>query len=212
MALIAFHHWPWNHLQNRGVSMSSACIFVPVDEVLPVVETFVTIQRDYGDRQNRKHARMKYVVEERGIAWFRAELERRLDHSVQDPHALTWHNVEDHLGWHRQGDGRWFLGLYVENGRIKDDMTGHMRTALRHAIQEFQPGIRLTGQQNMLLTDLTEAQRAPLEALLARYGVSTDPIMGVLRYAMACPALPDCGLGLAEAERVLPTVGEQIEA
>ena len=186
--------------------------FATVDEVLPVVETIVTIQRDYGDRQNRKHARMKYVVEERGIAWFRAELERRLDHSVQDPHALSWHNVEDHLGWHRQGDGHWFLGLYVENGRIKDDMTGQMRTALRHAIQEFQPGIRLTGQQNILLTDLTEAQRAPLEALLARYGVSTDPIMGVRRYAMACPALPTCGLALAEAERVLPTVVQQIEA
>jgi len=186
--------------------------FATVDEVLPVVETIVTIQRDYGDRQNRKHARMKYVVEERGIAWFRAELERRLDHSVQDPHALSWHNVEDHLGWHRQGDGRWFLGLYVENGRIKDDMTGHMRTALRHAIKEFQPGIRLTGQQNMLLTDLTETQCAPLEALLAQYGVSTDPIMGVRRYAMACPALPTCGLALAEAERALPAVVRQIEA
>src|SRR6266699_5087528 len=186
--------------------------YATVDEVLAVVETIVTIQRDYGGRQNRKHARMKYVVEERGIAWFRAELERRLDHSVQDPHALSWHNVEDHLGWHRQGDGRWFLGLYVENGRIKDDMTGHMRTALRHAIKEFQPGIRLTGQQNMLLTDLTETPCAPFEALLAQYGVSTDPIMGVRRYAMACPALPTCGLALAEAERALPAVVRQIEA
>ena len=186
--------------------------FATVDEVLPVVETIVTIQRDYGDRQNRKHARMKYVVEERGIAWFRAELERRLGHSVLDPHALSWHNVEDHLGWHIQGDGRWFLGLYVENGRIKDDFTGHLRTALRHAVQEFRPGIRLTGQQNILLTDLTEMQRAPLEALLAAYGVCTDPVVGVRRYAMACPALPTCGLALAEAERALPELVRQIEA
>src|SRR6266568_1152503 len=192
--------------------LATPLCYATVDEVLPVVETIVMIQRDYGDRQNRKHARMKYVVEERGIAWFRAELERRLGHSVQDPRTISWHDVEDHLGWHTQDDGRWFLGLYVENGRIKDDMTGHMRTALRHAIKEFQPGIRLTGQQNILLTDLTEAQRVPLEALLAQYGVSTDPIMGVRRYAMACPALPTCGLALAEAERALPAVVRQIEA
>src|SRR5579859_2889177 len=105
--------------------LATPLCFVTPEEVLEVVETIVTIQRDYGDRQNRKHARMKYLVEERGIAWFRAELERRLGHSVQDPHALTWYNVEDHLGWHHQGDGRWFLGLYVENGRIRDDMTRH---------------------------------------------------------------------------------------
>jgi sulfite reductase (ferredoxin) len=192
--------------------LATSLCFAAVDEVLPVVETIVTIQRDYGDRQNRKHARMKYVVQERGIAWFRAELERRLGHSVKDPRALTWHNVEDHLGWHLQGDGRWFLGLHVENGRIKDDMTRQMRTALRHVIQEFQPGIRLTGQQNILLTDMTETQCAPLEALLAEYGVSSDPVVGVGRYALACPALPTCGLALAEAERVLPTVVREIEA
>src|SRR5256714_10720668 len=119
MALIAFHHWPWNHLQNRGVSMSSACIFVPVDEALPMVETIVTIQRDYGDRQNRKHARMKYLVEERGIDWFRNEAERRLGYTLAAPHTIEWEDVEDHLGWHKQADGKWFLGLFVENGRIK---------------------------------------------------------------------------------------------
>ncbi len=193
--------------------LATPLCYATAAEVSSVVETIVTIQRDYGDRQNRKHARMKYVVEERGIAWFRAELERRLGHSVRDPRTLTWHDVEDHLGWHAQGDGRWFLGLYIENGRIKDDETMHLRTGLRHAIEEFQPGIRLTPQQNILFTDIPETQRGPLTALLAAYDIPTDPAeVGTRRFAMACPALPTCGLALAEAERVLPAVMRQIEA
>jgi len=193
--------------------LATPLCYATVDEVLAVVETIVTIQRDYGDRQNRKHARMKYVVEERGIAWFRAELEQRLGHSVQDPRPLTWHDVEDHLGWHAQGDGRWFLGLFVENGRIKDSSTMCMRSGLRQAIEEFRPGIRLTAQQNILLTDITEAQRGPLTALLASHGIPTNPAeLGILRLSMACPALPTCGLALAEAERALPAVVQQIEA
>jgi sulfite reductase (ferredoxin) len=193
--------------------LATTLCYVTVDEVLPVVETIVTIQRDYGDRQNRKHARMKYVVEERGIEWFRTELERRLGHNVRDPHQLTWHDTDDHLGWHAQGDGRWFLGLFVENGRIKDDGGVRMRTGLRHAVEKFRPGIRLTPQQNILFTDLTEAQREPLTDLLNSYGIPTDASeVGTRRFAMACPALPTCGLALAEAERVLPSIMREIEA
>ena len=187
--------------------------YASTTDILSVVETIVTIQRDYGDRQNRKHARMKYLVEERGIAWFRAELERRLGHPVENPHSVTWHEADDHLGWHEQGDGRWFLGLFIENGRIKDDATQQLRTGLRHAIAEFRPGIRLTAQQNILLTDVTEEQREPLTALLTSYGIASDPAeIGSRRFAMACPALPTCGLAVAEAERVLPTVMQHIAA
>ncbi len=193
--------------------LATPLCYARAEEVIAVVETIVTIQRDYGDRQNRKHARMKYLVEERGIAWFRAELERRLGHTVQDQHTITWHDAEDHLGWHAQDNGEWFLGLYVANGRIKDTTTIRLRTGLRHAIEKFQPGIRLTSQQNILFTDISEAQREPFSALLANYGISTDPTeIGTQRFAMACPALPTCGLALAEAERVLPTVMQQIEA
>lgn len=186
---------------------------VSVEEVIPVVEAIVTVQRDYGDRKNRKHSRMKYVVEERGTAWFRAEVEERLGYTLQDPQAFPLHDVEDHLGWHRQGDGHWFLGLHVENGRIKDTESICMRTGLRHTIEQFRPNVRLTAQQNILLTDIAEAQRAPLEALLGKYGISTDPkAAGAYRFAMACPALPTCGLALAEAERVLPDIMQQVEA
>ncbi|HEU5369798.1 MAG TPA: NADPH-dependent assimilatory sulfite reductase hemoprotein subunit [Ktedonobacterales bacterium] len=187
--------------------------FAAPEEILQVVETIVTIQRDYGDRQNRKHARMKYLVEEQGIAWFRAELEQRLGRAVADPYPISWQSAEDHLGWHEQGDGRWFLGLYIESGRIKDDATVRLRSGLRHAIEQFKPGIRLTPQQNILLTNLTAEQREPLTALLAGYGIVTDPTaLGVRRHALACPALPTCGLALADAERVLPSVVRQIEA
>jgi sulfite reductase (ferredoxin) len=193
--------------------LATPLCYATADEAVTVVETIVTIQRDYGDRQNRKHARMKYLVEGRGIAWFRAELERRLGRSVQDARVASWQDVEDHLGWHAQGDGRWFLGLYVENGRIKDDATIRLRTGLRHAIKEFRPGIRLTAQQNILLTDVADAQRGPLTTLLTAYGIPTDPAeVGLRRFVMACPALPTCGLALTDAERVLPSVTQQIEA
>ena len=193
--------------------LATPLCFAAMDEVLAVVETIVTIQRDYGDRKNRKHARMKYVVEERGIGWFRAELERRLGLAVQDPRELSWHDAEDHLGWHTQSEGRWFLGLYIENGRIKDDEAARLRTGLRRVIEEFRPGIRLTPQQNLLLTDVKEEQRGPLTALLATYGIAADPVaVSTRRFAMACPALPTCGLALAEAERVLPWIIRQIEA
>ncbi|HJT58486.1 MAG TPA: NADPH-dependent assimilatory sulfite reductase hemoprotein subunit, partial [Ktedonobacteraceae bacterium] len=193
--------------------LATPLCFATLDEVVEVAETIVTIQRDYGDRQNRRHARMKYVVEEQGIAWFRDELERRLGRAVQDPRELSWHDVEDHLGWHQQGDGRWFLGLYVENGRVKDDESMQLRTGLRHVISEFRPGVHLTAQQNILLTDITEAQRGPIKALLASYGIAMNPSeVGTRRLALACPALPTCGLALAEAERALPTVIQAIEA
>ncbi|HTA38259.1 MAG TPA: NADPH-dependent assimilatory sulfite reductase hemoprotein subunit, partial [Candidatus Acidoferrales bacterium] len=92
--------------------------FARPHEVLEIAETIVTIQRDYGDRKNRKHARMKYLIEEYGIDWFRSELEHRLGRDVEDPHAATFDGVDDHLGWHDQAGGHLYLGIYVENGRV----------------------------------------------------------------------------------------------
>jgi sulfite reductase (ferredoxin) len=187
--------------------------FVTPEEVVEVVEAVVTIQRDYGDRKDRRHARMKYLVAERGIAWFKAELEQRLGRSLQEPRALTWQDVADHLGWHEQGDGHWFLGLYVENGRVKDDKDLRLRSGLRAIVEEFQPGIHLTAQQNILLTDIAEDQRTAIQQRLTEYGISFDPTaLGLRRFAMACPALPTCGQALAEAERVSPELVSQIEA
>ncbi len=186
---------------------------VTVEQVIPVVETIMTVQRDYGDRKNRKHARMKYVIEDRGIPWFREQVEQRLGYVLNDPSEVVLHDVEDHLGWHQQADGRWFLGLFVANGRIKDTETIRMKSGLRRIMEQFQPGVRLTGQQNILLTDLDTAARKGITAILQEYGIPLDPnAAGTYRFAMACPALPTCGLALAEAERALPAIIEQIEA
>jgi sulfite reductase (ferredoxin) len=185
---------------------------ITTDQVLPMVETIVTVQRDYGDRNNRKHARMKYVVEERGIAWFRAQVEQRLGYTLSDPSEIVFQDVDDHLGWHQQADGRWFLGLNIVNGRVKDTKTQQTKTGLREVIKQFRPSIRLTGQQNILLTDIAEDQRTALEAKLNAYGISADPsTAGAYRFAMACPALPTCGLAVAEAERYLPDLVKEIE-
>jgi sulfite reductase (ferredoxin) len=193
--------------------LATPLCFVTPDEVIAVVEAIVTVQRDYGDRQNRKHARMKYLVEERGVDWFRAEVESRLGYQLQDARPIVWESAEEHLGWHAQGDGTWYLGLFIENGRIKDDDAIRLRTGLRHVVEIFRPGIRLTSEQNILLTDIPEAQRGALTALLESNGIPTDPAdLGTRRFAMACPALPTCGLALAEAERVLPDIMDEVEA
>jgi sulfite reductase (ferredoxin) len=193
--------------------LATPLCFVTPEEVIEVVETIVTIQRDYGDRQNRKHARMKYLVEERGIAWFRAETERRLKRFLCSPRPVQWEDAHDHLGWHEQADGRWYVGLLVENGRVQDTADEHMRTGLRRVMEQFAPGARLTAQQNILLTDIAAEDREAITALLAEYGISTDPHAAgyVRRHALACPALPTCGLALADAERSLPAVVTQIE-
>jgi sulfite reductase (ferredoxin) len=186
--------------------------FARPHEVLEIAETIVTIQRDYGDRTNRKHARMKYVIEERGIEWFRSELERRLGRRVEDPRQVAFDGVDDHLGWHEQADGNFYLGIYIENGRVADRTTALHRSALRAAMQRFSPGVRITGQQNILLTNIPRTAREELEALFIAHGVETDPeALGLRRRAMACPALPTCGQAVAEAERALPDLVRAIE-
>jgi sulfite reductase (ferredoxin) len=178
------------------------------DQVLKTVESIITTLRDYGDRTNRKHARLKYVVEERGIEWVRAEVESRLGTTLSDPSHVHFDHVDDHLGWHQQADGRWFLGLHVVNGRVKDNL----KTGLRRVIEHFRCNVRLTAWQNILLIDIPEEQRKAVEAMLGEYDIAIDPAAaGTYRWAMACPALPTCGLAVAEAERVLPDVIKEIE-
>ncbi|MGH7707700.1 MAG: NADPH-dependent assimilatory sulfite reductase hemoprotein subunit [Vulcanimicrobiaceae bacterium] len=187
--------------------------FVTADRAQAAVEAIVTVQRDYGDRSDRKHARMKYLIEERGIAWFRAEVELRLGWALDEPHPVAFSELNDHLGWHEQADGNWFLGIFVQNGRVRDDGPARVRSGLNHVIRRFGPGVRITGQQNILLTDILAADRAAVEASLREHGIVADPNeLGVRRYSMACPAAPTCGLAVAESERALPTVMDRLEA
>jgi sulfite reductase (ferredoxin) len=177
-----------------------------------LVEKIVLVQRDYGDRTDRKHARMKYVVYEWGIDAFKAKVEEYLGYSIAEFQEMPPLKFDDHLGWHQQVDGKWFIGLHVENGRVRDLADNRIRSGLRALVQKYHPGVTITGQQNILLDGFTSEQKAEVEAILADYGVPTiDQITNVRRNSMACPALPTCGLALAEAERFLPDVIGEVE-
>jgi sulfite reductase (ferredoxin) len=185
--------------------------YVDREDVIRVVEAIVTTYRDWGDRTNRKHARLKYVVEERGIDWMRAEVEQRSGVAYRKPHGLDLRNVDDHLGWHARDEALAYLGVFIENGRIRDTETVRLRSALREAVERFRLGVRLTGQQNLLLTDISQYDVPEVGSIFARHGVELNPVkLGTRRDAMACPALPTCGLALTDAERVLPAIVGEI--
>jgi sulfite reductase (ferredoxin) len=182
-------------------------------ELLDVLDTVVRVQRDHGDRNDREHARLKYLIHDWGIERFRAEVAERLGRSLLAPVPVVFDGTDDHLGWHPQGDGRWFLGVKVENGRIADRDRVGVRSGLRAVIERFSPGVRLTPREDVLLTDLAERDRPAVEALLRDRGVlPAEQWVAIRRNSFACPALPTCGLALTEAERALPGVLEELEA
>ncbi|HTX59464.1 MAG TPA: NADPH-dependent assimilatory sulfite reductase hemoprotein subunit [Verrucomicrobiae bacterium] len=181
-------------------------------ELLEVAEAVVTVQRDYGDRANRKHARLKYLVQERGIDWLRGEVEHRIGRRLADPNPVRFQGARDHLGWHAQADGNRYLGLHVASGRIADRVTALVRRGIRAVLERHRAGVHLTPQQNLLLTGISPRDVGAVDALLRSYGVETDPAkLGIRRAALACPALPTCGLAVAEAERALPAVVDLLE-
>ena len=186
--------------------------YVPAEQVVDVVEKIVMVQRDFGDREDRKHARMKYLIHEWGMEKFRAKVEEYLGYGVEPLRPMPDLQADDHLGWQQQTDGNWFYGIYVENGRLRDNGDQRPRSAVRALVQRYQPGVYITPQQNVLLSGFTTAQKAEVEQLLADFGVATvEQLTNVRRHSLACPALPTCGLALAEAERFLPTVVDQLE-
>jgi sulfite reductase (NADPH) hemoprotein beta-component len=186
--------------------------FIPPDRVIDTAKGVVTIHRDFGDRTNRKHARLKYVLAERGVKWFRQELEQRLGFKFEEARPFEFTRQGDVYGWHEQFDGNLFLGLFVENGRIKDVGAYRLKTGLRRVAEEFKPALRLTPSQNILLVDVPPAQREGITRLLAEHGVPVENQASVIRRAsIACPALPTCGLALAESERAMPGILDRIE-
>jgi sulfite reductase (NADPH) hemoprotein beta-component len=187
--------------------------FITPEHLIPVAKAVLTIHRDFGDRADRKHARFKYVVEERGVDWTRAEIEKRANLKLAPVRPYKFTSMGDLYGWHKQTDGRWFLTLFVETGRVKDVEGHQMKTALRRVAEKFPHlGFHLTTNQNIILTNVPESDRAGVNALLAEHGVKTEKQGSVLSLAaLACPALPTCGLALAESERMLPGLINRLE-
>ncbi|MBI3711261.1 MAG: NADPH-dependent assimilatory sulfite reductase hemoprotein subunit [Proteobacteria bacterium] len=190
--------------------LATPVVFAAPDSVLAVVKAVVALQRDHGDRANRKHARLKYLVDEKGLPWVKAEIERRVGHALDGPRPMPRFRVVDHMGWHAQGDGRVYFGLPIANGRIQDAGGVRLRTALRRIFAETSARPILMPTQDILLADLTFEDRAWIESLLVEHGVELPAkLKPVARWAMACPALPSCGLALNEAERIrVPLIAE----
>ena len=193
-------------------ALSQPLAFVTADQAVDVATAVVGVQRDHGNRVDRKVARLKYLVHNWGISRFREEVESYYGQPLADPRDVEVTEHDDHLGWHEQGDGKWFYGLNIENGRIRDTGTVKLKTALREICQTYQPGIRLTAHQSLLFADVEPGDRQGLEAILRKHGVilSAD-ISSARRWSMACVAWPSCGLSITESERVLPGMIDQLE-
>ncbi len=182
-------------------------------DLLAAVEAVIRLSRDFGDRSDRKRARLKYVIDDMGLDWVKDRLAERFGRRMDEPPALPTLAIPDHLGWHAQGDGRWWLGLPVPSGRIADLGQVKLRAALRPVIARFGLSPILTPQQDILLADVAEADRGAVERSLRSLGVEfAEDRSPLARWALACPALPTCGLALAEAERVREPMIGAIEA
>lgn len=192
--------------------LASPVCFVAPEDLIAAAQAVVGLQRDYGDRGDRKHARLKYVIEERGVDWAKRELETRLGKALAEVRPTPPLQVPDHLGWHAQGDGKWFLGVPVPDGRIRlyDEEHYHadIRGGLRDVIARFMLPAILMSDNNIILYDIEESQKEEIESALRSFNIPLrEAISQVRRDFLACVALPTCGKALAEGERAsLPLI------
>jgi len=186
--------------------------FITRENVNKIGEAVLTTQRDHGDRTNRKHSRLKYTVEDKGVVWFKAEVERRSGITFAPAKPVVFTTIQDQHGWHKNADGSWFYGLHILSGRIIDREGWAMKTALREIAQMHRGDFRLTPSQNLTISGIEEKEKPVIEAILARYGLDKENDRSGLRLnALSCVALPTCGLALAESERALPDILARFE-
>ncbi len=199
---------------NTFPQLARPVCYVPAGSVVTVAEAVVRLFRDHGNRSDRKRARIKYVIHDWGVEKFREVLSGYLGGApLTPPRPVEVSGYDLHLGWHDQGDGQWYYGLSIENGRVKDEGGLRLRSGLRALVERFRPGIRLTPLQDVLLCDLEEKDRPEVEKMLREHGIRlSEDVSRIRRYSMACPAIPTCGLAISEAERALPGIIDELEA
>jgi sulfite reductase (ferredoxin) len=182
-------------------------------DIIKVVRKIVEIQRDHGCRTNRKRARMKYLLDEWGVEKFRDELESRLGFSLKDYYKIVPSTIDDYYGWNKQKqDGKFYCGIFVENGRIKDKNSVMLKSGLTEIISKFKVESRLTATQDFIMVNIDESDVPKISDMLKQFNIDTNEKYSTLRKAsMACPAFPTCGLAIAEAERFLPFLIDDLE-
>ena len=197
---------------NTFAQLAHEIGFVAPEHGVEAIKVIAAIYRDFGNRSDRKQARLKYLIHDRGIDWFREEFLNRCNFAVDRVRHVAKINNEDWLGAHRQNDKLWFYGLFVENGRIQDTESHQLRTAIRRIVLETNCDITLTAQQSLIFCGLTGNQLERVQELLGSYNITTvDQVSSAVRYSMACPSMPTCGMAVAESERIAPDVVREIE-
>ena len=193
--------------------LGSVIGFVIPEQLLRTAEGVIEVQRDHGDRLERKHARLKYTIDRMGLSAFKAELERRIGFTLQPSRAYHFDHNGDRYGWTEGDDGRWHLTLQIESGRLADLPEQPHLSGLRAIAEEHQGDFRLTCNQNLIIANVPSAQRTRIDALVSEYKLDGyRQLSGIRRHAVACVALPTCGLAMAESERYLPQLLPKLEA
>jgi sulfite reductase (ferredoxin) len=199
--------------ENTFPHLAQPVCFITLDQFLPAAESIIKLFRDHGNRADRKRARLKYVLHDWGIVKFREVYATYVPFSVAPPRPVEIDGFPLFLGWQAQGDGKYFYGVSIANGRIKDDGSFRLRTALRALVERWQPRIRLTPMQDLLLCDLPATAIRDIENTLETHGVAPPQRLPLVQqHSMACPAIPTCGLAISEAERVMPNIVAELAA
>jgi sulfite reductase beta subunit-like hemoprotein len=199
-----------NHNNPSTFARAADCLgWVPAHALIPVTEALIGIQRDYGNRGDRKYGRLKYVVAAKGPQWLQHEVQQRTNLLFSQINLPAW-DTPNYLGWHRRRDGTWALGFYILSGRIADQPGCALKSALREVIEQYALKVQLTADQDLILIGIKPSDREAIEARLAELGVNPESPAPVYDKALACPALPTCGLAVAEAERVMPRILSEI--
>lgn len=188
--------------------------FVDTEEkLLKAVYEIMTIQRDHGNRADRKLARLKYTIDKLGVPAFIEELEKRAGFKLEPVKPYTFTERKDHYGWEQNHLGKWYYTVFVENGRVLDDEKLPLKTALLEIAKTGKANFRFTGNQNVILGDIEEKDKPAIEELLIQFGLieHTERSGNVRKNSIACVAFNTCPLALAEAQRYLPTLISKIE-
>ncbi|MHA4807762.1 NADPH-dependent assimilatory sulfite reductase hemoprotein subunit [Flavitalea flava] len=183
------------------------------EKLLKAVYEIATIQRDYGNRTDRKLARLKYTVDKYGVAWYKEELEKRTGFALEETRPYSFTDRKDYYGWQQNHQKLWYYTPFVENGRVLDDDKLALKTALMEVAQTGKANFRFTGNQNLILADITEKDKKTIDKILRKYRIieHTEEASAIRKNAIACVALPTCPLALAEAQRYLPDLLERID-